>query len=74
MPKILFYRNKCIGCSICQEMQPELWRMSKKDGKAMLLHAIEKKEIYQLKVHDVLIEQTMRVKEACPARVIKVAG
>ena len=44
MSKIIFYRNNCIGCSICREMQPEVWRMSKKDGKAVLLKSIEKKE------------------------------
>lgn len=71
MPKIIFYRNKCIGCSICCEMQPELWRMSKKDGKAVLLHGIEKKEIYQLAIHHVAIEHSTEVAAACPARVIK---
>jgi ferredoxin len=57
MPKIIQYRNKCIGCCICVEMQPNFWRMSKKDGKATLLSAEEKKEnsFYQfLKI--VLIE------------------
>lgn len=73
MPKILFYRNKCIGCSICREMQPELWRMSKKDGKAVLLQSVQKKEVYQLTVAESMIERSKEVAAACPARVIKTA-
>jgi len=73
MPKIIFYRNKCIGCSICREMQPEVWRMSKKDGKAVLLHSIEKKEIFQLNIHQTLMKQSAEVADACPARVIKLS-
>ena len=73
MPKIIFYRNKCIGCSICREMQPEAWRMSKKDGKAVLLHGVEKKQIHQLSLSPILVERSIEVAEACPARVIKIA-
>jgi ferredoxin len=73
MPKIIFYRDNCIGCSICQEMQPDLWRMSKKDGKAVLLQSIQKKKIFQLEVHHAFLQQTTEVVEACPARVIKIA-
>ncbi|HWI90284.1 MAG TPA: ferredoxin [Flavisolibacter sp.] len=73
MSKIIFYRDKCIGCSICQEMQPELWRMSKKDGKAVLLRSIQKKKVLQLEIHNVFLQRTTEVVEACPARVIKIA-
>jgi ferredoxin len=73
MPKVIFYRNKCIGCSICREMQPASWRMSKKDGKAVLLNSIEKKQIHQLNIHESLVDTTKEVMEACPARAIKIA-
>lgn len=72
MPKIVFYRSNCIGCSICREMQPDVWRMSKKDGKAVLLHSMEKKKIYQLAVHDDIADHSKEVANACPARVIKI--
>jgi ferredoxin len=52
-------------------MQPGIWRMSKKDGKAVLLHAEEKKQIHQLELSPVLVEQTKEVATACPARIIK---
>ena len=73
MPRIIFYRNNCIGCSICREMQPEVWRMSKKDGKAVLLRSIEKKKIYQLALHADMANHCREVANACPARIIKIA-
>lgn len=72
MPKIIHYRNKCIGCGICYEMQPALWRMSKKDGKATLVQAIAKKEVYQLNVHAMDEVLALEVAIACPVKVIKV--
>lgn len=72
MSKIIHYRNKCIGCGICQQQQPTLWRMSKKDGKAILLQAIEKKGIYQLAIPIYLLELTITVAKACPVNVIKI--
>ena len=72
MTKIIHYRNKCIGCGICFEMQPELWRMSKKDGKATLLKAVEKKKVFVLPVNNFVELQTADVKKACPVKIIKI--
>ena len=72
MAKIIQYRNKCIGCGICYEMQPELWRMSKKDGKATLIKAIEKKQVYVLTVNNMEPQQTEEVKNSCPVKIIKI--
>jgi ferredoxin len=72
MPKIIHYRNKCIGCGICYERQPAFWRMSKKDGKATLLHATVKKDIHQLSIQLPDVQESQQIAEACPARVIKV--
>lgn len=71
MPKLIHYRNKCIGCGICHEMQPDLWRMNKKDGKAVLLNAINKKEIFQADIHAVQVPASHQVVAACPSKVIK---
>jgi len=59
MPKIIHYRQKCIGCGICQEGKPEFWRMSKKDGKEVLLQTQQKKKRVELEV-------------GCPGKVVKV--
>ncbi len=72
MFKIIHYRDKCIGCGICFEMQPELWRMSKKDGKATLLKAVEKKKVFVLPVNNMQGLQTQEVKKACPVKIIKI--
>ena len=72
MPKIIHYRNKCIGCSICFEMQPALWRMSKKDGKATLVQSIAKKEVFQLEIREADMELTIQVVKACPVKIIRI--
>ncbi len=71
MPKIIHYPQKCIGCGICQEMQPDVWRMSKANGKAVLLKAREKKGVQQLTIHSSQKLLTARVAAACPARIIQ---
>lgn len=72
MTKIIHYRDKCIGCGVCFEMQPEIWRMSKKDGKATLLRAIEKKSIYILPLSVAMEALTVEVAKACPVKIIKI--
>ncbi|GAB2817761.1 ferredoxin [Ferruginibacter profundus] len=73
MAKIIHYRDKCIGCGICFEMQPELWRMSKKDGKATLLKAVKKKKVFVLAISNGIELQTQDVKKACPVKIIKLS-
>ena len=72
MAKIIHYRNKCIGCGVCVELQPELWRMSKKDGKATLLQAVAKKDVFVLAVNDSVQQRTQEVARQCPVKIIKV--
>ena len=73
MANIIHYRDKCIGCGICFEMMPELWRMSKKDGKATLLKANVTKNIHVLKISHVHVPQTVEVVKQCPVKIIKLA-
>ncbi|HRN49212.1 MAG TPA: ferredoxin [Niabella sp.] len=72
MSKIIHYRNKCIGCGLCHEQQPELWRMSKKDGKATLLNAVQKRETWVLPLNELHREKLEQVIVGCPVKVIKV--
>ena len=72
MNKIIHYREKCIGCGICQELQPELWRMSKKDGKANLLRAKAKKNVFILTISNFVPEKINRVAKDCPVKIIKI--
>lgn len=72
MPKIIHYRSKCIGCNICFELQPDVWRMSKKDGKATLLKSVNKKDVFILKINESIFYQSQVVASACPVKIIKV--
>ncbi|MBI2729546.1 MAG: ferredoxin [Sphingobacteriales bacterium] len=72
MTKLIHYRNKCIGCGICYEHQPELWRMSGKDGKATLLHSTAKKDVFVLQVSNLYKIKTQEVAGACPVKIIKI--
>lgn len=71
MPKIIYYRNKCIGCGICCENQPDSWAMSKKDGKAVLLNAAKNKDLYILDVNDAATGTYQFLEKACPVKIIK---
>lgn len=72
MHKVIQYRNKCIGCGICYELQPELWRMSKKDGKASLVKAVGKKQVFILSIPDSEVPKSQGIAAACPVRIIKI--
>jgi ferredoxin len=72
MAKIIHYRDKCIGCGVCYEMQPEIWRMSTKDGKATLLRATQKKSIHILPLQASIEILTKEVAKACPVKIIKI--
>ncbi len=71
---ITLQRNKCIGCNYCVELAPKQFRMSRKDGKSVLLHAVEKKGFHTLKSPDAAIfEDVTKAKEACPVKIIHVS-
>ena len=72
MTKIVQYRNKCIGCGICRDMQPDYWRMSTRDGRATLVSAENKRDIYIKAIPEVVIQVARRVAAACPVNCIKV--
>lgn len=72
MAKIIHYRNKCIGCGLCFELQPALWRMSKKDGKSTLVKAVEKKGIFILEIGGHDRQLSMETAKICPVKIIKI--
>ncbi len=69
---ITHQRNKCIGCNYCAELAFARWRMSKKDGKAVLLGAVDKKGFHTAKVGDEEFDDNMKAADACPVNIIKV--
>jgi len=70
---ITLQRAKCIGCNYCVELAPDQFQMSKKDGKAVLLHAREKKGFYTIKsMDDSMLDNVVKAKEVCPVKIISV--
>lgn len=70
---ITLQRDKCIGCNYCAELAPEKFRMSKKDGKSVLLKSTEKKGFHTLKDPDhSIFEDCERAAKACPVNIISV--
>ena len=70
---ITLQRAKCIGCNYCVELSPAQFRMSKKDGKAVLLKSIAKKGFHTIKSSDdTIFESSLKAKEACPVKIIEV--
>jgi len=73
MVVITLQRKKCIGCNYCVELAPGNFQMSKKDGKAVLLHAIEKKEFHTLKTPDnTIFDRCELAEKACPTKIISI--
>ena len=73
MVVVTLQRNKCIGCNYCVEVAPAQFQMSKKDGKSVLLHSLEKKGFFTIKSHDeTIFESSIEAKKACPVKIIKV--
>ncbi|MCB9201741.1 MAG: ferredoxin [Flavobacteriales bacterium] len=73
MVVITLQREKCIGCNYCAEFSPEYFRMSKKDGKSVLLRSTEKKGFHIVKtpLNDAY-EPNKKAADACPVKIITV--
>ncbi|HEY8403346.1 MAG TPA: ferredoxin [Flavobacteriales bacterium] len=70
---ITLQRDKCIGCNYCEEFAPEYFRMSKKDGKSVLLKSQEKKGFHTFKTpQHAALETCEKAAKACPVKIISV--
>ncbi|MXV37537.1 ferredoxin [Flavobacteriaceae bacterium Ap0902] len=70
---ITLQRDKCIGCNYCYEFAPEYFRMSKKDGKSVLLKSNNRKGFHTLKTPNTdAIEPCEKAADACPVNIISV--
>ena len=70
---ITLQRDKCIGCNYCVEMAPNLFQMSKKDGKSVLLKSFNAKGFHTLKSADhTLVEHCELAEKACPVHIITI--
>lgn len=72
MLEITQRRGKCIGCHACVEAAPHHWKMSAKDGKAVLLHAkLNRGGVYIIRVPAMDYDANKKAADACPVKIIK---
>jgi ferredoxin len=69
--RILFQREKCIGCNYCVEQAPERWQMSKRDGKSVLIGGKLKGNMVQVEVGEAERDVNTRAAEVCPVKIIR---
>ncbi|HQQ95584.1 MAG TPA: ferredoxin [Bacteroidia bacterium] len=74
MPKLIHYRQKCIGCNICFEMWPLRWRLSRVDGKCTLVGGVLKAKVYVASIPESERAINARIASACPVNIIKLDG
>ncbi len=72
MPKIIQYRNRCIGCNACVEQAPDFWEISSSDGKSNLKQGIQKKDVWIRIITADDLEKNEHAARDCPMRIIKI--
>lgn len=72
MIQIIQQRNKCIGCNACVEASYSRWRMSRKDGKSILIGSKNKNEIYSIIVGDDEYIENIKAVNNCPVNIIQI--
>ncbi|MCH8558024.1 MAG: ferredoxin [Balneolia bacterium] len=72
MVRIIFHRNKCIGCNACVEAAPWRWRVSHKDGRCNLVDAVQKKQVHIAEVSYDELSANEEAARNCPAGIIRV--
>ena len=56
------------------EVDKQRWRVSRTDGKSVLIGSTAKKNIYQVTTGDDEAEKLHKAAEVCPVNIIKVIG
>ncbi len=69
MKKIIFERDKCIGCGTCSVVCPSFWKMEN-DGRAFLIGANEENGIMEKDISE--ISCNIEASESCPVQCIHI--
>ncbi len=72
MIRIIQLRDKCIGCNACVEASASRWRMSRKDGKSVLIGGVNNKQIFSVIVGDDEKPENLQAARNCPTKVIQI--
>ncbi|MCG3165344.1 MAG: hypothetical protein POELPBGB_01107 [Bacteroidia bacterium] len=71
MIRIIHFREKCVGCNACVEAAPFRWRISRKDGKSILIGGKERKNVFSLLTGEDEFLANISASENCPVKIIK---
>lgn len=71
MPKIIHFRENCIGCNSCVEHCPLYWQIDA-DGKSTLKKSKEKNGVFVRDIMDVEVDQNILAAEDCPVGIIRI--
>lgn len=72
MPKIVHFREKCIGCNSCVELASKHWEISQGDGKSNLIGADKKKDVWVKEISLAELPENELAARDCPVRIIKI--
>ncbi|MBN8673553.1 MAG: ferredoxin [Chitinophagales bacterium] len=64
-------RDKCIGCNYCVEAAPGRWRMSKRDGRSVLIDGKNRRGFWTVKVGNEEGAANEKAAALCPVKIIK---
>lgn len=71
MPKIIHFRQNCIGCDSCVGHAPRYWRIDE-DGKATLERATYEDDIGILEIDEVEFPGNVEACKDCPVGIIRI--
>ncbi|MBL7748564.1 MAG: ferredoxin [Chitinophagaceae bacterium] len=72
MFRIIQHRNKCIGCNACVEAARDRWRISRKDGKSVLVGGADKRGVFSVRVSEEEYAENMQAAKNCPVGIIQI--
>ncbi len=72
--KVVFFRNKCIGCGSCVQVLPKRWQISRLDGKSNLIGASSKNSAFVLDTTELERAGFEECMINCPVNIIRIEG
>ena len=68
--KIIFDKPVCIGCSMCEHINPDNWKVTEEEGKSELLGSKKEGNLQILEIES--LEKDLNAAQCCPVNCIHV--
>lgn len=72
MPKLVHFRDNCIGCNSCVEISEQHWEMDPRDGKSNLKRSKNKNGVFVCDICPFEVEANKKAGKDCPVGIIRV--